>query len=84
MQFVWRVHLAWLIHPLQPLFSERSPQQLLLHGLIFHLSLPFVLPHLQAVNCWSLLWVVLEKPITPALKGVSHQGELSGIPLQPQ
>lgn len=84
MQFVWRVHLAWLIHPLQPLFNERSPQQLGLYGFIFHLSLPFVLPHLQAVNFWSLFWMVLEKPITPALKGVSHQGEPSGIPLQPQ
>lgn len=65
-------------------WEERSPQQLVLHGLVFHLSLSFVLPHLKAVNYWSPFWMVMKKPIIPVLKGMSHQGELGGIPFQPQ
>lgn len=35
-------------------------------------------------NYWSLFRMVMEKPITSVLKGMSHQGELCGVPFQPQ
>lgn len=51
---------------------------------LFFICLFPVLPHLQAVNYWSLFWMVVAKPITPVLQEMSHPGELIGIPLQPQ
>lgn len=35
-------------------------------------------------NYWSLFRMVMEKPITSVLKGMSRQGELCGVPFQPQ
>lgn len=85
MQFLWRVHLAWLIHPLQPLFNERRGTLNSWYFMdSFFICLFPVLPHLKAVNYWSLFWMVMEKPITPVLQGMFHQGEFRGIPFQPQ
>lgn len=86
MQFVWRVHLAWLIHPLQHLFCERrgTLKQLVLHGFIFRLSLPCLTTHggSEIIGLFFGWWWRSQSP--QSLRGCPIRGSSVGFRSSPR